>query len=37
LGVEDHAEAAAHERLVVGDEDADHGDSASTGSRARTA
>jgi hypothetical protein len=24
LGVEDHAEAGAHERLVVGDEHADH-------------
>ena len=40
LGVEDHAEARADERLVVGDEDADaHAGSASaapTGSRART-
>ena len=25
LGFEDHAKAAAHERLVVGDQDADHG------------
>ena len=36
LGVEDQAEAASHERLVVGDEDSDHSDDSS-GSRARTA
>ncbi len=34
-GVEDHPEARAHERLVVGDEDADHRRS-SKGRRART-
>ena len=36
LGVEDHAEAAAHECLVVGDEDPDHG-LGSSGSHACTA
>ena len=35
-GVEDHAEAAAHERLVVGDQDADAHGAASSGSRAWT-
>ena len=35
-GLEDQAEAAAHERLVVGDEHADHGRHASSGRRART-
>ena len=38
LGVEDHAEACADERLVVGDQDADHpAASGWSGSRARTA
>jgi hypothetical protein len=30
LGVEDHAEAGAHQRLVVGDQDADHSGSLAT-------
>ena len=38
LGVEDEPEAAAHERLVVGEQDADHARRRrGTGSRARTA
>ena len=37
LGVEDDAEAGAHERLVVGDQDADHHGAVSrSGRRART-
>ena len=37
LGVEDEPEAAAHERLVVGEQDADHADAGvPSGSRART-
>ena len=37
LGLDDHPHAAAHERLVVGDEDADHARCSSpTGSRAAT-
>src|SRR6185437_11960423 len=35
LGVDDHREPATDERLVVGDEDGDHG-SALSGRRART-
>ena len=36
LRLEDHAEACAHERLIVGQEDTDHR-SLEYGSRARTA
>ena len=37
LGVDDHPEAAAHERLVVGDQHADrHGPRSASGKRART-
>ena len=36
LGLEDHAEPRAHERLVVHDQDADHQAASSSGSRART-
>ena len=35
LGVEDHPEAGADERLVVGDQDPDHSCGASSGSCAR--
>ena len=34
FGLEDRAEAAAHERFVVGEQDSDHG--AASGRRART-
>src|SRR5690606_6860462 len=38
IGVEDHAEAGAHDLLVVGDHDADaHADAARSGSTAVTA
>ena len=36
LRVEDHAKAAPDERLVVGEQDADHVLATSAGSRART-
>ncbi len=36
LRVEDRGEPGPHERLIVGDEDPDHGAGPSTGSRART-
>ena len=36
LRLEDHPEPRAHERLVVDDEDPDHGAASSSGSRART-
>jgi hypothetical protein len=37
LRLEDHAQATAHERLVVGDDDTDHDGVPSRGSRARSA
>jgi hypothetical protein len=37
LRLEDHAQAAAHERFVVGDQDTDHNRTRSSGSRARRA
>jgi hypothetical protein len=37
LGLEDHAQPAAYERLVVGDQDADHEPVRSSGRRARSA
>ena len=37
LGLQDHSKPAPHERLVVGDEDADHRSTASTGKCTRTA
>ena len=37
LGLDDLAQPAAHERLVVGEQDPDHGVPPASGSRARTA